>query len=553
MTPVTYHFGPFALEASERRLTRDGRTVAITPKSFDLLCLLVENEGHVLSKTEILQRLWTESFVDESNLRQNVSTLRRLLAAGGAGDLIETVPRYGYRWKGQTTARDTHPVAGPIPETFYARSGDVNIAYQTVGDGVVDVVFVMGWVSHLEYFWREPRFAAFLGALASQSRLILFDKRGTGLSDRVPIDRLPTLEERMDDLRAVMDAAGSRRAVLVGVSEGGPLCALFAATYPDRTQAVVMIGTYARRLRAADYPIGTDPEAHRQFLDLIRANWGGPVGIETRAPSLAGDTAFRDWWASYLRMGASPSAAVALTRMNAEIDIRPILPSVRVPSLVLHRTGDRCLSVEEGRYVAELIPGSRFMELPGDDHLPFVGRQEEILDPVLSFLREVAGAPDAERLLVTILLVRFSAIPDARAAEEVRAVAHRHRGRSVETRQTNATVTAFLFDGPARAIRGGRDIHGVANAHGLIASAAVHTGECDAPTGHQLHGSAPEIAHRVLDLAADGEVVASRTVKDLVAGSELEFEQADGRAVPAADGEWALFRVRAPLAAAASA
>ena len=224
----------------------------------------------------------------------------------------------------------------------------MNIAYEVVGDGPIDVVFVMGWVSHLEYFWNEPSFARFLERLASNARLILFDKRGTGLSDPVPIDQLPTLEQRLDDVRAVMHAAGSERAVLIGVSEGGPMCSLFAATYPDRTQALVMIGSYARRLQDVDYPWGPSREEHEQFCQTIIEDWGGPVGLEERAPSRVSDPEFRDWWSSYLRMGASPGAAVALTRMNAEIDIRGVLSSIRVPTLVLHRSGDRCLRVRGG-------------------------------------------------------------------------------------------------------------------------------------------------------------------------------------------------------------
>ena len=211
-----------------------------------------------------------------------------------------------------------------VPETRYARSGDVNIAYQVVGDGPLDLVFVMGWVSHLDCIWKEPTFAQFLTRLSKFCRLILFDKRGTGLSDRVT--PLPTLEQRMDDVRAVMDAAGSRRAALLGVSEGGPMCSLFATTYPEKTLALIMFGSYAKRLWAPDYPWAPDREARERFFEEIRTNWGGPVGIETRAPSRAADPAFRAWWSNYLRQGASPGAALTLTQMNAEIDVRDVLP-----------------------------------------------------------------------------------------------------------------------------------------------------------------------------------------------------------------------------------
>jgi pimeloyl-ACP methyl ester carboxylesterase len=268
----------------------------------------------------------------------------------------------------------------------YAQSGRVNIAYQVVGSGPIDLVFVMGWVSHLEYFWNEPSFARFLTRLASKTRLILFDKRGTGLSDPVPVSELPTIEQRLEDVRAVMHAAGSERAVLLGVSEGGPLCSVFAATYPQMTEALIMIGSYARRLHAPDYPWGPTEEQREAFCRSIIEEWGGPVGIDDRAPSRANDPAFREWWASYLRNAASPGAAVALTRMNGQIDIRDILPTIRVPTLVLHRRGDRCLKVQEGHYLASHIPSATFVALPGDDHLPFVGNQEEILGEVDRFL-----------------------------------------------------------------------------------------------------------------------------------------------------------------------
>ena len=293
------------------------------------------------------------------------------------------------------------------PETMYARSGDVNIAYQVIGDAPSDLVFVMGWVSHLEYFWREPSFARFLLRLASFARLILFDKRGTGLSDRVPNNELPTLEQRMDDVRAVMDAVGSERAALCGVSEGGPMCSLFAATYPEKTLALVMIGTYAKRIRDDEYPWAPTTEQRQHFFEEIREQWGGPVGLEERAPSVADDPQFREWWATYLRMGASPGAALALTQMNAEIDVRQVLPSIRVPTLVIHRSEDQCLKVEEGRYVADRIPGAKYVELPGRDHLPFVGDQDAILDEVEEFLTGVRTRLSPIRVLATVLFTRI--------------------------------------------------------------------------------------------------------------------------------------------------
>jgi pimeloyl-ACP methyl ester carboxylesterase len=270
------------------------------------------------------------------------------------------------------------------PQTHYARSGDVNVAYQVVGDGPRDLVLVPGWLSNVEAFWEEPSVARFLERLASFSRLILFDKRGTGLSDRVA--DMPNLETRMDDVRAVMDAVGSSRAALLGYSEGGPMCALFAATYPARTTALLMIGSYARRIWAPDYAFGTPREQWEAFADSVVRDWGGPVGLDDRAPSMAGDTQFREWWARFLRLSGSPSAGRAVMLMNGEIDVRHILSAVRVPTLIVHNAGERTVPVEAGRYLARHIPDARYVELPGIDHLPFVGNADAILDEVEEFL-----------------------------------------------------------------------------------------------------------------------------------------------------------------------
>ena len=411
-------FGSFRLDPADRLLLRDGQVVPLTPKALDTLVVLLEHHGHMVSKEELIERVWPDAFVELNNLAQNVSALRRALGEREGGPrFIETVSRRGYRFVAPMRVEaTTEPVplaaeqphasgvgaprlaATALPETRYARSGDVNIAYQVVGEGPFDLVFVMGWVSHLEYFWTEPSFARFLNRLASFSRLILFDKRGTGLSDRVTV--LPSLEQRMDDVRAVMDAAGSREAALLGVSEGGPLCTLFAATYPEKTRALVTIGSYARRLRTEEYPWGPTAEAREAFYQEIQTHWGGPVGIAERAPSRMHDPVFRDWWSAYLRMGASPGAALALTKMNADIDVRHVLPSVRVPTLVLHRSHDRCLVVEEGRYLASRIPGARMVELPGEDHLPFVGDQDALLDEVEDFLTGSRHGADQEPDLV---------------------------------------------------------------------------------------------------------------------------------------------------------
>src|SRR5262249_55275714 len=321
--PVT--FDRFRLDSPRGPLYDESGPIALTPKALSLLEYLAARPGRLVKKAELLEAVWPGVFVADGALKVCIREIRRALGDDAQSPrFIETAHRRGYRFiadVGRAPATSL-PAASPpplIPATLavtpgpvqYARSGDVNIAYQLCGTGPVDLVFVMGWVSHLEYFWKEPSFARFLGRLASFSRLILFDKRGTGLSD--PVTHLPTLEQRMDDVRAVLEAAGSRRAGLLGVSEGGPMCSLVAATHPAQTEALVMIGTYARRLRAPDYPWAPTRERREQFLREIIENWGGPVGINERAPSVASDPAFREWWASFLRMGASPAAAVALT------------------------------------------------------------------------------------------------------------------------------------------------------------------------------------------------------------------------------------------------
>lgn len=409
-------------------------------------------------------------------------------------------------------------VAEEVPPVHYARSGDVGIAYQVVGQGPVDLVFVMGWISHLEWFWKEPSFAGFLRALAQHARVILFDKRGTGLSDRVPTDRLPTLEQRMDDVRAVLDAVGSERAVLCGISEGGPMCALFAATYPARTAGLVMIGSYARRLTGDGYPWGSTVAQRERFCDEILAAWGGPVGVAERAPSKADDPAFRAWWAAYLRHGASPNAAVALTRMNAAIDVRPVLPTIKVPTLVVHRTGDRCLRIEEGRFLARAIPGARMVELPGDDHLPFVGDQSAVVAAITKFLADLphgsAGAP----ALATALHARSPARADEHAVRRWRQAVLGQALANARTLAFGDDGLAATFDGPERAIRAGLELADTADRAGVEVAFGVHTGACEV-RDWQTTGDAQLGARALAQFAALGEVLVSIAAHDLVAGA----------------------------------
>jgi pimeloyl-ACP methyl ester carboxylesterase/DNA-binding winged helix-turn-helix (wHTH) protein len=550
-----FSFDRFQLDLSTGRLSGQSGPIPLAPKALAVLEYLAARPGQLISKNELLAAIWPGVFLSGGALKVCVSDLRRALGDDARKPrIIETAHRRGYRFIAEVVSTSPRP-APPVglPSTLplrlpvqYARSGEVNIAYQVLGSGPVDLVFVMGWVSHLEYSWNEPSFARFLRRLAGFSRLILFDKRGTGLSDRIP--DLPSLEERMEDVRAVLNAAGSRRAVLLGVSEGGPMCSLFAATYPEQTEALVMIGTYARRLRAPDYPWAPTHEEREAFCRDILEHWGGPVGIETRAPSLAADPAFREWWAAYLRMGASPAAAVALTRMNAQIDVRHVLPTIRVPTLVLHRTGDRCLLVEEGRYVASLIPSARFVELPGDDHLPFVGDQDRLLDEIERFLTFERTRGESNRVLATILCATFSGSrpiqPTASEIDRLQALVaaqtQRFRGRDLQ----RAGDRAFsAFDGPARAIRCGRSIVDEASHLGMALGVGLHTGEWDTLRA-KGEGPVAAAAARIAALAQPGDVLVSRTVVDLVGGSGFEFSDRGQHGLTAGEEAQPLFAVR---------
>jgi class 3 adenylate cyclase len=440
------------------------------------------------------------------------------------------------------------------PEVRYAQSGEYNVAYQIIGDGSIDLVVNHGWVSNLDSFWDQPLWVYFAQRLASFSRVILFDKRGTGLSDRVPVHDLPTLEERMDDVRAVMDAVGSEKAALYGYSEGGPMCALFAATYPERTSALIVEGAYARRRWAPDYPWGLTDDQVQTVLGLTRAQWGQGAGLDLRAPSFTHDDSFRTWFARWQRQAASPAAAVAILQMAFDIDVRPILTSIRVPTLVLHRPAERTISIGNGRFLAEQIAGARLVELPGIDHLPYVGEAvEATLDEIEEFLTGVRHAPEPDRVLATVLFTdivgsteQAIAVGDrrwldtlARHDAVVRQELVRHRGREVKT-----TGDGFLatFDGPARAVRCASAIVQAVRPLGLEVRAGVHTGECEL-VGGDVGGIAVHIGQRVSALAGPGEVLASSTVRDLVAGSGLTFESRGEHLLRGLPDEWRIYAV----------
>jgi pimeloyl-ACP methyl ester carboxylesterase len=424
---------------------------------------------------------------------------------------------------------DSTPVARvPIR---YARSGDVNIAYHVTGDGPFDLVLVPGFFSHLELDWEHPTAAHMIDRLSSFSRLIRFDKRGTGLSDRSV--GLPDFEERMDDVRAVMDAAGSERAALFGYSEGGPMCVLFAATYPARTHALVLYGTYAKRLRSADYPWAPTWEERVAAAEELERSWGERFDLESMAPNASPDLA--EWFGRRGRAALSPAGARDLILMNSKADIRDALPLVQAPTLVLHRAGDRDADVEEGRYIAGRIPGARFVELPGDDHVPHVN-PDQILDEVEEFLTGSKPAPVSERVLATVLFTDLVASTEKAREVGDRAwteLLERHHGVvrrelarfGCEEIDTAGDGFLALGEGPTSTIRCALSVRDAVSSLGLSIRAGVHTGEVERPPGGSPRGIAVHTGARVAAAAGANQVFVSSTTADLVAGSGIALEE----------------------------
>ena len=446
-----------------------------------------------------------------------------------------------------------------MPETRYAKTADgVHIAYQVIGEGPIDLVYVSGWISNVDLNWTYPDYARFLRRLGSFSRLIIFDKRGVGLSDRVPDKELPDLETRMDDLAAVMDAVGSRRAIIFGESDGGPLCALFAATYPDRVLGLVMHGPDVRAAWAPDAPWGMTSDDFDAEVENIERGWG--TGrfergfVDEIAPSMIGDEDFLKWTTTYFRQSASPGAAMALNRMWYAIDIRDVISAVGVPTLILNRTSAILNPVEESRYLAERMPAAEYVELPGADHLPWVGDQDALLEHVERFVSSTRDVEaELDRVLATVLftdIVDSTAMAVASGDAAWKVLAERHHGivRSLLARYRGVEVDTAgdgffaTFDGPARAVRCARGIVQTVRPLGIEVRAGVHTGEVESING-KAGGVAVVIGARVGAIASASEIWASSTVKDLTAGSGLMFEDAGEHELKGVPDPWHLYRV----------
>jgi pimeloyl-ACP methyl ester carboxylesterase len=443
------------------------------------------------------------------------------------------------------------------PEVHYARSGDIHIAYETLGDGPIDLVVVPGFVSHLDIAWDNPGYRKMAEQLSRFTRLISFDKRGTGMSD--PVDGVPTLEERMDDVRAVLDAVGSERAALMGFSEGASMCVLFAASHPERTTALILYGGMARSIRAPDYPWASTPEALQESTsEFLLPAWGTGDNLEAFAPSLADNPEMREWWGRMERVGASPGMMLKLYQMFLEIDVRDTLPSIHVPTLVLHRVGDRVVNVNAGRYLAEHIPGATYVEMPGRDHAGWAGDIDALLGEIEEFLTGARAAPpdDTDRVLATVLFTdvvgstaRAVEIGDKRWRDLlerhntlVRGELKRFRGREIKTIGDGFLAT---FDGPARGVRAAQAIIAGVRDIGLEVRSGLHTGECEM-LGEDVGGIAVHIGARIAAKAGPNEVLVSSTIKDLVAGSGIDFADRGEHALKGVPGEWHLFSAESP-------
>jgi DNA-binding winged helix-turn-helix (wHTH) protein/dienelactone hydrolase len=516
---VVFAFEGLELDVAAYELRRGPSPVPIEPQAFDVLVYLIRHRERVISKDELMDEVWNGRFVSESAVTSRIKQARRALGDDGQSQrMIRTLHGRGYRFVADVAERE---VAGETPDPLTAADGataavqytvsdGLSIAYQVTGSGDLDIVLIPGFVSHLEQDWGDPRHARFLSRLGTVGRLIRFDKRGTGMSDRPA--GVPDLETRMHDVLAVLDAVESTRAVLFGYSEGGPMSILCAASHPERVSSLVLYGAYAKRTRAHDYPWAQTPEDRTEYTQHLIRTWDWEADMRMRCPSA--DDAMTAWWGRRSRAATTPSTLRALMDMNALVDVREALPSVRVRTLVLHRRGDQVVRVEEGRYLADHIPGARFVELEGEDH--FVsGNPDQILDPVLAFLSAVSAHPEPAPPAMALAAILA---PSANASDMLLQALSTAGGR---VRSGPDDRRVVLFDGPATAVRAG--LHALEHNAGAALGLHVAEIERDAP---RVVGGGVSSALAAADIAPAGTLWTSSTVRDLLAGSGIALEPA---------------------------
>lgn len=507
---MTFVFGEFELDPGRRELRAQGRPRQLQPQVFDLLLYLVENHERVVPKRELLDTLWPDTFVTESSIQRAVSLARAALGESGPA-LIQTYPRQGYRFVGEIkTGRRSTRRAMLRPR--YARTGDVHVAFTTLGEGNTDLVVISGWILPMRAMFQHPATRGFLHSLSKIGRMITFDKRGTGLSDRVK--DVPPQEQRMDDLRVVLDACNSEKAVLIGFSEGGALAMLYAATYPDRVRGLILCGAFARMTSTHDYACGYAPEEMEKLKGYIRGGWGKGASLRPIAPSrLQRDPDFLDWVAFAEQEGTSPGSALDFLQTNVQIDLRALLPTIRVPTVVLQAEDDRMIHPGNGKYLADHIANARYVGVPGSDHVFFFESQHEILQAVDWILSQEPPELDDDRFLSTVLVSHGNDDETAWLAQ-----VRRFGGK------TRTGIRQAYFDGPIRAIRCGAALARSG------ASFGVHAGQV-VRDGTSVHGPAFEAAEAIAEMASPGSVLASRVLVDLVAGSDLRFEETSASVV----------------------
>lgn len=542
---VIFSFDRFTINADTFEAFSSGKRLRVEPQVLDLLIYLLEQRHRVVSRDELFEYVWKGRFVSEATVSSRIKAARQLLGDDGAKQrFLRTIHGRGVRFVHEVRAEsglideaeappaDAH-ITLPIPKTQYAKSGKVHVAYQVFGDGPLNLVVTPGFVSQIDNYWDCAPLNRWLRRLGEMARVAIFDKRGTGLSDQV--QELPGLDERMDDVRAVIDAAGFEKAVILGLSEGCPLAAVFAATHPERCQGLILYGGFAKFTSWV-----ATPEALEQTIANIDRNWGTGRTLYHFAPTAASDPKQLKWWGKFERFGAPPGAAIALMQMNSQIDVSGILSSIDTPTLVLHRTDDALIDVEDGRTLARNIPGARLIEYPGVDHLPFFGQNvESILGDMQSFLADLPQRGEVDHTLATLLVGEFCSTGDELGTQALRELLSQFRGTDLEL---NGNSLVAIFDGPARALECALAIASELERGNRSVRLGVHTGELKL-AGSEVAGVALDIACKLALQSQLNTVTASRTVKDLVAGSAMRFTKVGDCLFEGISEVWSIFRV----------
>jgi DNA-binding winged helix-turn-helix (wHTH) protein/esterase/lipase len=543
---VVYEFGSFRIDTSRFEIARDGRLLPVEPQVLELLIALIEQRDRVVSRDALLQKVWKDRIVSDTTLSSRIKTARQLIGDDGTRqEFIRTIHGRGFRFVGPvqvasaSLAHTLEPAArgaSERPSTRYARSGDIHVAYQLFGGGPVNLVLAPGFVSHIDNYWDSAPLSRWLGGLGRLARVAMFDKRGTGLSDRV--STLPGMDERMDDLRAVMDGAGFATATIMGVSEGGSLAALYCAHHPARSDGLILYGSFAQFKHWLP-----DAASLQNLFDYIETDWGSGKSLPQFAPSFCDDPELVRWWGKFERLGATPGSAIALMKMNSQIDISDVLPTIQVPTLVIHVENDVLIDIQAGRELAARIPGAQYVELQGSDHLPFVGANApRTLEAIARFLNRPRSGQRSDRALATVLLLQPGTGCNTAALDPGASAVASELQRFGATRIcAQSPGAAAMFDGPARALECAVAISLRLQAANVDHRLAVHTGQVR--LAGDLAGNAMDIARDVIARAGNNEILVSRTVNDLVAGSGIALEDRGGFDLPSIDQRWHLFRV----------